>query len=404
MSRAIRDLGTKAKSTTESLQPDRTGKVQRAHAKQVVDSMADHMSSFSRQLKLDLVAFSGACRNGLTAVQKTSELALDFGRDGLTGLQSNLGQLQILSDSIPTTRGQIGYLRERVARLPRLTTRLNKAKRSCVSVLDALQHEQDLMTIRTTSTMELVTEVIQRVSSAQKASPDLPHPVGSGAQQRLHKVVREARKKRVRWILVLDGVLNEYDRARVEAIVERLRKVLDDPHITIKRIDEGSVVIHLESARQAFEQAKSLHSARRLSDLLDVVVERVGESQKAELRGKRARHYRPKQVTLHQLWRTRKTEQRSLDALRQRTREGLLVFIEKEGRLNMFDEVLSLIRLNAADMSRLPGITWQRIGRTMKALDEEAINQQLIDLLNAGTSNKRAVQFLAAKIMRSLDY
>ena len=107
---------------------------------------------------------------------------------------------------------------------------------------------------------------------------------------------------------------------------------------------------------------------------------------------------------MKQLWGTRKTKQVSLDALRRRAMEGLLAFIDGEGRYLIFDQVLSLIRIAAAAKCRRPRVTWQRIARAMKLLDKDAIDQKLIDLLNSGASNEKAIRFLVDKINTQIAY
>lgn len=88
-------------------------------------------------------------------------------------------------------------------------------------------------------------------------------------QHRLYTIteVKEARKRlyedvsrRVAkdWVLVLDGKFDQHSKEKVEKIVEELRKVLDDPTLTIRKITPGSITVHLEGDSDAYKTFKEL--------------------------------------------------------------------------------------------------------------------------------------------------
>lgn len=51
-----------------------------------------------------------------------------------------------------------------------------------------------------------------------------------------------------RFALVLDGIFEEYDRRRVEALTEHLRKVLKDSSLSIVDVRQGTVIVTVESS------------------------------------------------------------------------------------------------------------------------------------------------------------
>ena len=65
------------------------------------------------------------------------------------------------------------------------------------------------------------------------------------------------RKRRLnpgkRWAIVVDGEFEDFDRARVQAMAEHLRRLLRDPHLTIEKIEEGSVRLMIRSERRPFD-------------------------------------------------------------------------------------------------------------------------------------------------------
>lgn len=87
------------------------------------------------------------------------------------------------------------------------------------------------------------------------------------------------------WVLVLDGQFSDFDKARVEAIIEHLRKMLDDPHLTMKRMEAGSIRFVIESSENSFDKAQHLRESHELNEIggmaiLDIqklVTRRTGE-------------------------------------------------------------------------------------------------------------------------------
>jgi hypothetical protein len=52
--------------------------------------------------------------------------------------------------------------------------------------------------------------------------------------------------ERVKWVLVLDGVYEDFSKARAEAVAKHIRELLSDSSLKVKRIDKGSINIHFE--------------------------------------------------------------------------------------------------------------------------------------------------------------
>jgi hypothetical protein len=82
------------------------------------------------------------------------------------------------------------------------------------------------------------------------------------------------KEKQIQWVIVVDGTFDDTTKARAEVIAERLRCLLKDGNLTIRKIDRGSVVIFLESSRRAFQRMKALFEMRDREvqnlDILDV--------------------------------------------------------------------------------------------------------------------------------------
>lgn len=88
--------------------------------------------------------------------------------------------------------------------------------------------------------------------------------------------------KGVEWVLVLDGMIEEFDKERVEIIAEHLRALLKDPHLSIKRVDKGSVELLIESSEEALDRLKDLWRKGIVRDVLGhriQEVDRLGEAE-----------------------------------------------------------------------------------------------------------------------------
>jgi RNA polymerase sigma factor (sigma-70 family) len=70
------------------------------------------------------------------------------------------------------------------------------------------------------------------------------------------------------YVLVLSATISEVDRARAEAIVAHLREISKDAHLTLRRIEEGSVMLVLEGSRDGFERIEALLKLGELSNKL----------------------------------------------------------------------------------------------------------------------------------------
>ena len=74
------------------------------------------------------------------------------------------------------------------------------------------------------------------------------------ARRALYEEVKGRRRLTpgTRWTIILDGEFEDFDRTRVQAMAEHLRRLLRDPHLTIESIEEGSVRLTIRSARKPF--------------------------------------------------------------------------------------------------------------------------------------------------------
>jgi len=78
-----------------------------------------------------------------------------------------------------------------------------------------------------------------------------------------------------RWCFVLNGQVDDFERGRVEAILTYLQALLQDPDLTLVRIEAGSMRLVLEGKRDAFGRLLSLVRAGHLTAVLGIEIESV---------------------------------------------------------------------------------------------------------------------------------
>jgi len=104
--------------------------------------------------------------------------------------------------------------------------------------------------------------------------------------------------------------------------------------------------------------------------------------------------YQKEEITIPELFQQRLTKERSVKALRARAKEGILVFIREDGRTQLFDRQLSVIRVLAARKCKGIGITWGKLSRVFKDLDDgnPSLNEQIIEWLNSGLLQNEVIE------------
>jgi hypothetical protein len=68
--------------------------------------------------------------------------------------------------------------------------------------------------------------------------------------------------------LVLTGSISELEKPKLEAILEHLQKLLEDPLITLKEVESGSIILRLEGSLKGFERLQFLFKNNRITEIL----------------------------------------------------------------------------------------------------------------------------------------
>ena len=159
ISEVIKELGNLTSASMSRL-PNGDDPGKRAAARPILNEVAEHISGFAVKMTGVVGQYDKARSEGFSAVGRSCELAPDFQESGVAALRASDGQLEELGRVMPITRDQMASMRESLARVPRLTTRLNRARRLAIESMDALQQQLDLTAGDATSIRMRIREIV----------------------------------------------------------------------------------------------------------------------------------------------------------------------------------------------------------------------------------------------------
>lgn len=164
ISEIIKELGNLTSASISQL-PNGDDRGIRAAARPILNDVAEHISGFAVKMTGLVGLYEIARSEGFSAVSRSCELAPDFQESGIAALRASDGQLEELGRVIPITRDQMASMRQSLAKVPRLTTRLNRAKRLAVKSMDELQQQLDLTASDATSIRMRIREIVASMTS-----------------------------------------------------------------------------------------------------------------------------------------------------------------------------------------------------------------------------------------------
>jgi hypothetical protein len=112
--------------------------------KRIVDRSAQRMEAFARQLDEETPLFREAYSRAIDYYGKAATLlTTEFDADTAGQIEGALNAVKGLEDSIESARGGLVGFRRSIADLPRMTKKLNQAKRRCLAALDNFDREME---------------------------------------------------------------------------------------------------------------------------------------------------------------------------------------------------------------------------------------------------------------------
>jgi hypothetical protein len=130
--------------------------------RRLINRSADTMQAFARQLSEETPQYREAYSTAIDYYGKAiTLLTTEFHTDNTDQVREALATVRTLEDSINDGRRAQADLRSSIAGLPRMTGKLNRAKRSCLAALDSFDREMEAglqLTLRVEALMEGVLE------------------------------------------------------------------------------------------------------------------------------------------------------------------------------------------------------------------------------------------------------
>jgi nucleoside 2-deoxyribosyltransferase len=97
-----------------------------------------------------------------------------------------------------------------------------------------------------------------------------------GCEPNMRHRSRKHRNRRARYFFIVDGTIDGTDQAKIEAIVESLRRYSGDASLTLKAINPGSIKLLFEGSQIGFERLQYLVRTGVVSTVLGRGVHRLG--------------------------------------------------------------------------------------------------------------------------------
>lgn len=83
------------------------------------------------------------------------------------------------------------------------------------------------------------------------------------------------KSSRTKWILELSTTFETIDEQRLKAIFELVMQLSGDPSLTLRKVDQGSVLLFFESDSEGFDRIETLFTQKQLTDLLGIPIKSV---------------------------------------------------------------------------------------------------------------------------------
>lgn len=119
------------------------GKNEVKRAKRLVNRMAQQLEQFSDRMDAEIPLYRKYFSTAIDAYGKAATLLTDFDTDSTNQIENSLVTVKSIEESVRETRKALASFRQIIASLPRVTTRFNRSKRHCVSVLDDFAKEME---------------------------------------------------------------------------------------------------------------------------------------------------------------------------------------------------------------------------------------------------------------------
>lgn len=131
-------------------------------AKPLINDQADVWESFAKSAEDELPILSSKFRSGLEAYAKASQITSDFKDKNIEQLEEGLSAITTLRNSVIKALESNKNFRDVIQSTPRMTTRLNRAKRYLIDILNKILEEYEAEIDLSIEAEKIVKSMIQK--------------------------------------------------------------------------------------------------------------------------------------------------------------------------------------------------------------------------------------------------
>ena len=113
-------------------------RLERNHARSLINRAAIDLTNYASRISVELPLFDELLRAGTNAAGRAAQITLDIGASNKEQVRTSKETMETLNESIGTAQGAMTDFRASVLRLPRMTSKLNRAKRETADALQKL--------------------------------------------------------------------------------------------------------------------------------------------------------------------------------------------------------------------------------------------------------------------------
>lgn len=163
----MKELNTKTNESTKEIK-QLSQPINPNEARPIINRQADNWENFAQRADAELPILSSKFRSGIDSYTKAAQLLSDFETKDRDQVKTAIDTLKNLrSVSIDAQKSTLGF-RDVVQKTPRMTTRLNHAKRHLVETLDKILEEYEVEENLAFEAEKVFEELLRRFDSDQE--------------------------------------------------------------------------------------------------------------------------------------------------------------------------------------------------------------------------------------------
>ena len=167
MTAAIEEVGQKIAQRAKEiadLHPE-LGSYDVKAAKRIAGRAAADLTEYVARTEVDIPIFAEALATAMGSLGRAASISMEFDPRNTRDLEDLLANARSLRNGLTQARAQLHSFRESIARMPRVTSALNKARRTALLTMTSLLREFDVGTSHVSELEQSLQQIIQQFRS-----------------------------------------------------------------------------------------------------------------------------------------------------------------------------------------------------------------------------------------------